>query len=239
MRVRRINQVMPDGGWRALRVIAPLLLVPLGMVYCHIRGFFDQGHWAPPLDSAGWAAATLLPWSVAVTVFLQLVRPQDTKRRAILHALALAVPAYLLSGVAALLVGSDSEGAFYTRLPGLAVAMLAAALYADRRAPTQTVPATDGEQDLPLTPHEIVFASAAGNYVELHGAGRSTVWRQTMRNAEQILKPAGFVRVHRRYLVPRRSIQTIERDRKGPVEIALHNGHRLPVSDSYAANLRD
>ena len=58
-----------------------------------------------------------------------------------------------------------------------------------------------------------------------------------MRNAEAVLGPDGFVRIHRSYLVARSAISDVYRSRKGPVEIALINGQRLPVSRSYAANL--
>ncbi len=88
----------------------------------------------------------------------------------------------------------------------------------------------------PVAPADIVFARAAGNYIELHAGGRTFVWRQTMHNAERILGP-GFVRVHRSYLVPWRSIETVTRGRKGPIEVALHNGACLPVSSRYAMNL--
>lgn len=59
-----------------------------------------------------------------------------------------------------------------------------------------------------------------------------------MQNAERILRPAGFVRVHRSYLVPLRLMKDIDRDRKGPVALAPRDGPRLPVSNRYAANLR-
>lgn len=223
---------------RAVRLLAPLLLVPLDMAYCHVRGFFADGHWAAPLDSLDWAAATILPWSIATMLFLHMVRREDDRARAVRIALLLAFPAYLLGGIAVRLMGADGEYSFYTRMPCIAVAVLAAALYAGRPRPEPRPRPMNGDAGMPIAPSEIVFASAAGNYVELHGAGRSLVWRQTMQNAERILARDGFVRVHRRYLVPHRSIETVQHSRKGPVEVALRNGHRIPVSNRYAANLR-
>jgi DNA-binding LytR/AlgR family response regulator len=84
------------------------------------------------------------------------------------------------------------------------------------------------------------FASSGfpAHGLELHAGERTVIWRQTMQNAERILRPAGFVRVHRSYLVPLRSIEDIDRDPKGPVALALRDGPRLPVSNRYAANLK-
>jgi len=220
------------------RQLSPLALVPLGMFYCQMRGFFGIGHWAKPMDSLGWATATLLPWSLAAIAFVRLGCGDRGTRRAGWAAAALGVLAYLASGTAALMIGATIENAFYTRIPAIAVALLAAVLFAQRGATSADVEKASVRSAIPLSPADIVFAMAAGNYVELHGNQRTAVWRQTMANAERILAPAGFVRVHRRYLVARTAIATVQRERRGPVEITLRDGRRLPVSERYAFNVR-
>ncbi|WP_129793692.1 LytTR family DNA-binding domain-containing protein [Sphingosinicella sp. CPCC 101087] len=222
-----------------LRTLAPFLLVPLGTVYCQLYEIFIAHDRSSVWASFVWAAATLVPWSLAVILFDRSVSAEHSRRQLLLRAALLAILAYLASGAAALLLSGTYERAFFTRLPAVAVALLAAGLYPRPPRPAKPIAAADGESVIPIPPKEIDLASAAGNYIELHANGRSTVWRQTMHNAERILGPAGFIRVHRSYLVPRRSIEAVRRGRKGPVEVALRNGRKVPVSRCYAANLRD
>lgn len=226
------------------RRLAPLLLIPLGAAYCQLYEIAFGEARSSLWGSVEWAVATLTPWVIGVLIFEQDAASGD-RRALVRRAVLLALVAYMLSSVIALALGSGAEKAFYSRLPLVAVAILGAALY-PLPAPSKKDAEPAGESLLPTAPTEppvaptdIVFASAAGNYVELHSGGRSIVWRQTMQNAERILSPVGFVRVHRSYLVPRHSIETVRRGRKGPVEVALRGGPKLPVSNRYAMNLRD
>ena len=81
----------------------------------------------------------------------------------------------------------------------------------------------------------IGWVEAANNYIALHIAGRTVMRRMTMRDAEQVLGPRGFIRIHRRYLVNRNRIAAI----LGGTEplIRLDSGIELPVGRSFAANL--
>ncbi|HMI20833.1 MAG TPA: LytTR family DNA-binding domain-containing protein [Sphingomonas sp.] len=240
---------MPAGPMRAFlawpfgralpRKLAPLLLVPLGALYCQAYELFFDAARGSAWGSFVWAAATLGSWVVAAMLFERLARPGDTRARLMRRAILLGVPAYAVSATAALALGADNDHAFFSRVPLLAVALLAATLYRAPEAGDAGPGAAAQDDRPPIAPTEIAFASAAGNYVELHAHGRSTIWRQTMHNAERILASAGFVRVHRSYLVPRRGIETVMRGRTRPIEVALYDGRRLPVSNRYAANLRD
>lgn len=218
-----------------LRTLAPFVLIPVGAAYCQIHEilFAERSTF---LERFGWATATLLPWVVAVLVFEARVAPGEKRACTLRRALLLGVIAFALSSMGAWLLGAGAEQAFFSRIPLLAVALLCATLYPVPLRAEPALPAN--ENDPPVAPTDIVFASAAGNYVELHANGRTFVWRQTMHNAERILGAAGFVRVHRSYLVPWRSIHSVTRGRKGPIEVALRNGPSLPVSNRYAANLR-
>lgn len=219
--------------WRRM---LPIALVPLGMLYCQLYEIsFGHAVWNPGAD-LDWAFATLGPWAAAAIGFEHLVRPGDRRGRLLLRAVLLCGLAYLASGLAAWAIGADNFHAFYSRIPLAGAGLLAALLYP--LPPAAACGAREEEGHPPVRPAEIVFASAAGNYVELHYGGRSTVWRQTMRNAERILAAEGFVRIHRSFLVPRHAIEAVRSGRKGPVAVALRDGRRLPVSHSYAANLR-
>lgn len=231
----RANDGAAKGPLPLLRIMAPFVLIPVGAVYCQIHEilFAERSTF---LERLGWATATLLPWVIAVLVFEARVAPGETRFLTLRRALLLGIIAFALSSAAAWLLGAGAEQALFSRIPLLAVALLCATLYPVPPRVEHAIPAN--ENDPPVAPTDIVFASAAGNYVELHANGRTFIWRQTMHNAERILSPAGFVRVHRSYLVPWRSIHSVTRGRKGPIEVALHNGPSLPVSNRYAANLR-
>jgi len=220
--------------WRRM---LPIVLIPLGLLYCQLfELIFGHDGWNLAADLT-WAVATLTPWAVAAILFERAARPGEARRRMLARAILLCGLAYLASAFAARAVGADNVHAFYSRIPLVAAGLLAALLYPVSSAVSAEGAAADDGQP-PVRPAEIVFASAAGNYVELHYGGRSTVWRQTMQNAERILAPAGFVRIHRSFLVPRHAIETVRSGRKGPVAVALRDGRRLPVSHSYAGNLR-
>jgi|SRR3990170_376345 len=221
----------------ALRPLAPLILVPLGAIYCQVHELFFGETRSSAAESLAWAAATLLPWVIAAWLFERRAMQKEQRSRLLRLALALGASAYGASAVAALILGSGLEQAFYSRLPLLGVALLGAALYPLPGAVQGPEPTGD-QNDPPVAAGEVLFASAAGNYIELHAGGRTVIWRQTMHNAERLLRPAGFVRVHRSYLVPRHSIDRVTLGRKGPVELVLRNGSKLPVSGRYAANLR-
>lgn len=224
--------------WSQLRPAAPLCFYPAGIVYCLAYDLLLDGRLYDLGSVLGWAVLVLTPWVVAAILFERSVQPGETRRQLLLRAAVMALAAYGLSGFASLWLGQGVERAFYMRLPLVATALLLAAMYplkplaakaADRPEP--------GDEALPVEASEVLYAAGAGNYVELHCGSRVALWRQTLRDAEHVLRPAGFVRVHRSYLVAHRAIASVQKSRKGPVEIALVNGQRLPVSTSYAASV--
>ena len=79
------------------------------------------------------------------------------------------------------------------------------------------------------------WISAADNYVELHIAGRVTMRRMTLAEAEQALIGRGFVRIHRRYLVNRERIAAVRGN--GEKVVRLADGAELPVGKRFATNL--
>jgi len=222
-----------------LRQLAPLALFPAGAAYCLLSEVAFTDERSGLAGSVIWALATLSPWVVGAMLFERVARRGRRRSRLLLLALALAGVAYAASGAVALGLGSDAERAFYSRLPLLGAALLGALLYPLPLPAQMASGLTPAADNPPVAPADILFASAAGNYVELYTEQRTVVWRQTMGNAERVLRKAGFVRVHRSYLVPWRNIDVLVRDRKGVVEVALLNGRRLPVSSRYANNLAD
>lgn len=221
------------------RPLAPLLFIPAGAAYCLIYDVTIGEGLIPLSELLNWSLLTLTPWVAGALIFERAARPGDTRRKLLLRCLVLGVAAYLLSTLGTLMLGGGAERAFLTRLPLLATALLLAAQYPLKPLPASPRAAGSDEEALPVFPEQVIYASGAGNYVELHLGNRTAIWRQTMSGAEATLRQAGFVRIHRSYLVSRQAIRGVANNRKGPVEVALVSGQCLPVSARYAANLAD
>lgn len=85
----------------------------------------------------------------------------------------------------------------------------------------------DGAKRLFLDPAEILWAEAAGNYVELHLAGSSHLQRQTLSSLEEQLAASGFVRIHRSRLVNRHHVRSISGNDSGDFTVTLDDGRQI------------
>lgn len=85
----------------------------------------------------------------------------------------------------------------------------------------------DGAQRIFVDPAEILWAEAAGNYVELHLAGRSLLQRQTLSSLEQDLSDQDFVRIHRSRLVNRRHVRGMAGNDSGDFTVTLSDGREI------------
>lgn len=85
-----------------------------------------------------------------------------------------------------------------------------------------------------LVPVDAVrWATAAGNYVELHTAGGSHLVRMTMKDLEERLDPARFRRIHRSHLVNVDRIEEIRSDGHGSWDVELKGGTVLRMTPTY------
>lgn len=224
--------------WRSLRPAVPLLFLPAGILFCLAHGLLIEGEAYGFLSMLKWGVLVLSPWVVAALLFERSLRTAETRRQLLARAAVMALVAYTLSTFGSLWMGLELERSLLSRLPLVATALLVASIYPLKPLPAKVVDARDPcEEELPVDASHVLYAVGAGNYVELHCGSRTALWRQTLSDAEEVLRPAGFVRVHRSYLVARHAIDNVHRSRKGAVEVALINGQRLPVSSSYAANV--
>jgi two-component system, LytTR family, response regulator len=83
---------------------------------------------------------------------------------------------------------------------------------------------------------DVDWIAAAGNYVELHAAGRNHLLRATMAELEARLPPA-FARVHRDTIVQLDRVCTLHRFPGGQYRLVLRDGTERPVGRSYQAQL--
>ncbi|PHV08463.1 DNA-binding response regulator [Janthinobacterium sp. BJB412] len=85
---------------------------------------------------------------------------------------------------------------------------------------------------------QVHWIGAAGNYVELHLAGRLVLHRVPIGRLERHLDPQHFLRVHRGAIVRVDQLQTLAVLGDGNYELSLLSGARVPVSERHMQALR-
>lgn len=105
------------------------------------------------------------------------------------------------------------------------------------REPPSRLEIRDGNRTVWLAPADILWAEAAGNYVELHTSSGSLLHRTTLAALERELASHGFVRIHRSRLVRRTAVRSIETNASGDFETILDGGTRVGGSRRYRAGL--
>jgi len=89
---------------------------------------------------------------------------------------------------------------------------------------------------LPVSPHSLIYAEAAGKLQKLFfsdGSGPKNV-RTSLRELEEMLLPHGFIRIHKGFLVNYRFIQKITSR-----SVILDAGEELPVGRDRLAGARE
>ena len=84
----------------------------------------------------------------------------------------------------------------------------------------------------------IRFAEASGDYVRLHSDDGAFLVRMPISALEESWRDAGFVRVHRRYLIALRHVTELRTRPGGGYDLVV-DGNELPVSRRHARELRD
>jgi two-component system LytT family response regulator len=84
---------------------------------------------------------------------------------------------------------------------------------------------------------DIDWIEAAGVYVNLHVAGKESLYRAALNDLAARLDPMRFVRIHRSALVNIDSIIQLDPISHGEFEVALKHGSRVRVSRTYRAQL--
>ena len=86
---------------------------------------------------------------------------------------------------------------------------------------------------------DIDWIEAAGNYVRLHLADVSHLFRETMNNIEARLDGRSFVRIHRSRMVNADRIKELKPWFNGEYVVVLHSGTRLALSRGYREKLQE
>jgi two-component system LytT family response regulator len=85
---------------------------------------------------------------------------------------------------------------------------------------------------------DISWIDAAGDYMCIHAAGQTHIMRITMKQLEDMLNPAVFLRVHRSTIVNGRVITGAQTLSNGEYLLNLEGGTQLKVSRSYKERIR-
>ncbi|HEX6219276.1 MAG TPA: LytTR family DNA-binding domain-containing protein [Sphingomicrobium sp.] len=217
-------------------VACALLVWVAGAAYCHgyERLLTGADEWGGSLI---WSAAAVLPWFALFEWSKLPAGSMATRRPLILFALVVGIAAlsilleYLINW--SLDAISDGVGLLIMRrLPAIAAALMLIAL---ARKAVLRRPVDPSAVALESLAEAIDYVAAADNYVELHSAGRVTMRRMTLAEAERALSRQGFVRIHRRYLVNRDRIVGVRGN--GEKFVRLEGGLDLPVGRRFAPNL--
>jgi two-component system LytT family response regulator len=106
-----------------------------------------------------------------------------------------------------------------------------------RPAPLQQILVRDKTRAFFVPVDSIERICAAGNYVEVHAAGRMHLIREPLSKFVAQLNPEEFIRVHRSHVVRVSFIAELNAMFSGDYELILRNGERVALSRRYKALL--
>lgn len=195
-----------------------------------------------------WASQRLRPprasWPAAIGIHLLLTVPASLAHVALMSGLREAV--YFVAGDDYRAGGGLLDVVLYEYRKDLityaAIAFLPHVMsrLLNRPRPTgseQHIEIRDGSRRFRVAPHEIDWAQAAGNYVELHGHFGSVLHRRTLATLAEELNGHGFARIHRSRIVRLSAVRAIETNASGDFSIKLASGETISGSRRYRSNL--
>jgi len=116
----------------------------------------------------------------------------------------------------------------------------ASRIIAAARAPgsyAERVAVRDGGNVHVIPVSKLDYVEAQDDYIAFRTEGKSLLKQQTLAEAESILNPAQFVRIHRSYILNIDRLSRLELYAKDSHAAILRDGSRLPVSRSGYARL--
>jgi two-component system LytT family response regulator len=95
-----------------------------------------------------------------------------------------------------------------------------------------TVFIKSGPQTYQVKVADILYLEKGGNYITIHLKDKQILIRENMGDIFDLVPAAGFVRVHKSYVVAVRHITMIE------VHQLMINGQKVPIGSTYRESLR-
>ena len=84
---------------------------------------------------------------------------------------------------------------------------------------------------------DIVVVRAEGNYVLLQRESNSYLLRESISAVEEMLKPYGFIRIHRSILVNTAFVQELQCRSTGEYRLQMRGGKEYTVTRTFKKNL--
>jgi DNA-binding LytR/AlgR family response regulator len=112
------------------------------------------------------------------------------------------------------------------------------ALAAAAPAADPVVPVEVGSRTVLIKRSSIAFVEASGDYVRLHTDSGSFLLRASLSALEEDWGDAGFVRIHRRYLVDLNRVSELRNDAEGGYHIKIGD-RELVVSRRHTRDVKD
>jgi two-component system, LytTR family, response regulator len=107
------------------------------------------------------------------------------------------------------------------------------------RVPLQRILIRDRSDVHVIPVAKIDYLESQDDYVCVRSGGKSYLKEQPLAELEQLLDPAGFVRIHRRYVLNLARLAKIEMGVTDSRMAVLTDGTQLPISRAGYARLRD
>ena len=85
---------------------------------------------------------------------------------------------------------------------------------------------------------DVVWISAAGNYVELNLADRKYLYYSSLSDLELRLDPNQLIRINRSYMVRKSAVRSLRRVKNGEYFVILSTGDEVKLSRSYRDKVR-
>lgn len=86
-----------------------------------------------------------------------------------------------------------------------------------------------GTKEINIPINQVESVCASGNYMEVDDGQNTYLMRATMKDLETYLKPFGFVRIHRSYLINENAILSLT----SHSSVTLRSGQTFPISQRY------
>lgn len=99
-----------------------------------------------------------------------------------------------------------------------------------------TVKSPDGWKPIPFT--EVKYLEVKDRKTHVHAAGYSGTNKNSLQEFEFLLPRESFIRCHRSFIVNVHHIEEIYPDTHSTFVLAMNNGERIPVSQSYSSYFR-
>ena len=110
--------------------------------------------------------------------------------------------------------------------------------HAPERKPQDRLVVKSGGRVFFVRTEEIEWIEAAGNYVKLHLATQTHLFRETMNDLEARLDPERFLRIHRSRIVNADKIKALQPWTSGEYLLVLQNGTHVRLSRTYREKLQ-